>query len=191
MTGSDRRVYAYEPDEEKFIFTQVPVQKYFPELEGQFSSTVTRLQIECISGLKKRITLVGCEDGTLTAFIVSDSESSIFSIPSSPVTLEKKEISGGDTGVTGKLNTDKDIPTDNTSESGDSASLVSSMNEDLDLGQSIQRYTHHFDGMITSIQFYTDGFSVNAIVSSANSPVYVYTWVVNTDKIQSTTTALL
>jgi hypothetical protein len=174
LTASDRRIYAYEPDEEKQTFTQVPVQKHFPELEGRFPCVVTRLQMECIDGLKKRITLCGCEDGTLKAFIISDSSEgpadSVFFSPSSPISpgLRKKESLGEE-------EEGKETPPDTASESGDSASLMSSMNEDLDLGISVRRYTHHFDGMITAIEVYTDGFSVNAIVSSAQSPVYVYT----------------
>ena len=39
----------------------------------------------------------------------------------------------------------------------------------------VEKIEHHFEGMITSIQFFTDGFQFNAVVSSACSPVYIYT----------------
>jgi len=151
---------------------------------------VTRIQIETIYGLRKRITLVGCEDGSLRAFIVSNStspSSSVFatltpgaSSPRTSIVPRVKLVSmggSGDTAEEGPITTDEvftEVEVESSgSETGDS--MVSSMNDDIELDGTCRRYCHQFDGMITSIQFYTDGCSVNAIVSSANSPVYVYT----------------
>ena len=85
--------------------------------------------------LCRRISLCGCEDGTLHIWIVS-----------SPVTYKPSV-------------------------------RKNSLDEDEDSSESeiIEKIEHNFDGMITSIQFFTDGFHFNVIVASACSPTFIYT----------------
>jgi hypothetical protein len=45
--------------------------------------------------------------------------------------------------------------------------------------ESFKTIEHYFEGLITSIKSYSDGFSHNIIVASALSPTYVYTYELN------------
>lgn len=59
---------------------------------------------------------------------------------------------------------------------GDSSSLSESIDTTLSSNDEIfEKIEHTYDGLITSIQTYLDGFELNVIVSSALSPTYVYT----------------
>ncbi len=58
---------------------------------------------------------------------------------------------------------------------GDSSSLSESPDNTLGSSDEIyEKIEHTYDGLITSIQSYMDGFDLNVIVSSALSPTYVY-----------------
>jgi len=59
---------------------------------------------------------------------------------------------------------------------GDGECMTESMLESLE--ESFLTIEHYYDGLITSIKSYTDGFSLNIIVASASSPTYVYTNVI-------------
>jgi len=57
-----------------------------------------------------------------------------------------------------------------------STEISESMSGSLDsFDESYDRLEHCYDGLITSIRSYVDGFSINVIVASALSPTYVYT----------------
>lgn len=58
---------------------------------------------------------------------------------------------------------------------GDSSSLSESLDNTLAFSDELyEKIEHTYDGLITSIQSYLDGFDLNVIVSSALSPTYVY-----------------
>lgn len=58
---------------------------------------------------------------------------------------------------------------------GDSSSLSESLDNTLASSDELyEKIEHTYDGLITSIQSYLDGFDLNVIVSSALSPTYVY-----------------
>ncbi|CAG7822731.1 unnamed protein product [Allacma fusca] len=133
LTGSDRKVHTFQADNINATFSEVSTDLFFPEMSKVFDSVVTRVQVESLNETVRRISLCGCEDGTLHVWIVS-----------SPQPFKNgtngAQIKGGD---------------------GDT--------------EVIEKIEHHFDGMITSIQFYTDGFQFNVVVASACSPTYIYT----------------
>jgi len=175
LSGSDYRIYIYEPSYEAKSFAQIPIQVYFPELDGTFPSVVTRIRMEILLDLKKRITICGCEDGQLRCFIVSDSESGLVNI-TSPSDLSHDYTDTVFQDGTPSSQPCCDSPAgDETARDSCGDSLASSMNEDLEFGHSVQKVTNNFDGMITAIEIYSDGSTVNAVVSSSNSPVYIFT----------------
>ncbi|ODM90367.1 Kaptin, partial [Orchesella cincta] len=59
---------------------------------------------------------------------------------------------------------------------GDTSSMSDSYDTTLSSSdENFERIEHTYDGLITAIQSYVDGFELNVIVSSALSPTYVYT----------------
>lgn len=181
LSGSDRRIHIYEPNYEGRSFKQPTTPTYFPELDGTFPSVVTRVQVEMLHSLKKRITICGCEDGQLKCFIVSESDSEIFCGTPSLIFSKDEDGLDSDSVFEEEAKHSEETPLSEASGGGGASgescgdSLISSMNEDIQFGQSVQKFSTNFDGMITSIQIYADGCNVNVVVSSANSPVYLFT----------------
>jgi hypothetical protein len=150
----------------------------------------------------RRITLCGLQNGYLIIWIVSskfgkrgrpDSETSSNSGSTTPSksqheglealvtsnsasSIPEKLIDALEQQLEGKAPSDGGRVTDDGASEATSAELSECMFESLDsIDETFERLEHYYDGLITSIRSYTDGFNVNLIVASALSPTYVYT----------------
>ncbi|TRY74946.1 hypothetical protein TCAL_01266 [Tigriopus californicus] len=76
LTGSDKRVHAIVENRVDQIWTEIAVERYFPELKGQFPSVpywVDFMYLDpCYS---RRLTAVGCGCGTLFVHLMDTRES--------------------------------------------------------------------------------------------------------------------
>jgi len=175
---------------------EVSVGTYFPELAQRFPDIVTRVRIEPVSDLTRRITLCGLQNGKVLFWIVtckpqskmvgSMTESSASTATSKSRMSPPPEPEPG-TSVNPESNLNEEIEeVDQTKDSvegaagvdGDAVSLADSCDIEATLSagdENFEKFEHTYEGLITSIQSYLDGFELNIIISSALSPTYVYT----------------
>ncbi|XP_035705481.1 KICSTOR complex protein kaptin isoform X2 [Folsomia candida] len=206
ISGSDKKIHSYEADEDNLTFIEVPVKTYFPELAQTFPSICTRILIQPVNELT-RITMCGLESGNLLIWVVTskfhrrrrmDSETTVTSgsiTPSKSIHDAFEGMSISETKDTTSTSRARDIiqlweksnkSTNHVTKSDESSPesacaedgecMTDSMLESLD--ESFETIEHYYEGLITSIKSYTDGFSLNIIVASALSPTYVYTNVI-------------
>jgi len=175
LSGCDRRIHTFESDEGKLTFTEVPTKVYFPELSQAFRSIVTRIQINCVNDILNRVTICGFEDGKLKVWIAKKKVSNASSEQNSPSHRSRSaSLSSSD------INEDKDA---DGVEDGDPNKDDGDSDSDSEVsvtfgGETFEAITHTYDGIINSIQSYSDGFQLNVIVASALSPTFTYTNVI-------------
>lgn len=192
LSGSDKCIHTFEPsinsEEDSISFSEVDTRNYFPELPLKFESIATRIAVEFTTSERKRVTMIGCEDGKLLGYIVPDS-----GVPKWSKQMEDStdKLYSGDSGTTtpdinststSSLNLNEDcscaLNPDNEKFLKLLSSSTDSLNKQPQTGDDgITKVVNRFAGMITAIHFYFDNGLINAVVSSSASPVYCYKYV--------------
>jgi hypothetical protein len=135
--------------------------------------------------------MVGLITGSLLIWIVTskfhrrrrmDSETTITSgsiTPSRSIhsAMDGLTLSESDTNIVKSVspsneNTDLDEKVSDESSEDSEECMSESILDSLD--ESFETIEHYYEGLITSIKSFTDGFNLNIIVASALSPTYVY-----------------